>query len=695
MLYSGNREGSALDEQKIIDDFERNLRDYFTIADRQRREIYHSFAYMDCNDMRTEQIMGGLSSTTGPTSNKRKTNINLISAIVYGVAGSEAMQERHIDVVPIDDDQYDIEADIMDDCVDYAQHASNYKMAFDLRKRDAAICGIGATVKYLDMTKREAISGIPYCKRVYPAFLFYDTSGHGQDLNSTANWCGYVDPMRVDDLVEHVKEKIGKKYQGGTDVVGGTGFSSEFMGGSLTTEMRVDLLYHYFWRENVKVRDTQNPIYSDETFRQIMAEDDVALELMARFAEAARVDVDAPFWTLSKEEFTDFEETMEAIERHTEEEFEIKSSTRNVKCYYRAQFALGHLLEWSKSYSQNEYPLSFVTGRFDETRGTYYGLVRPLSFVQDALNIVMDDLLDYAHKAPRGGPVYVKGAADDLKALKASQANEDDLTPISQTTEIIPKQLASSPQTLLETAKLLIELMPRSIGIGQEFLGIISTGMMTDSLFGRIVKQSFAVLQDFASSSANASKRDGQIFIDMMLSVAQVEDGRILPILSPGHQEKDYIRLTKQNLARQYVIRVIERPVTDDERMENMKILLQLAPNMQQANVNILPAIIENMRIDYNQKQELLEMATPKPQEPNPMDVESVKANIRLLNAQAMKLEADAKEKMAMLDYKDEQIQSEIDKNKASAFKDISQADASKRGMDIKAIQGILQNMGA
>jgi hypothetical protein len=267
-----------VNEKERIEAFEDNLRDYFTVATAQREEIRRSFAYMDCYNVMAEDVFDTSVGRFGrPNENrKRQANICLLPAIVRGVAGSEAMQQRHIDIVPIDDDQYDVDGDIMDDAVSYAQYASGWKGAFDARKRDTAICGVGGVVFDLDMTKRDNISGTPHCKRIYPGFLFYDTSGRGQDLNATANWVGYADPMRIKDLEEYIKQKLGEEVA--PESSGTFAYSDQFMVGMHRTQMQIDMLYHRFWRENETVRDTENPINSDPDFKELMGQDDIALE---------------------------------------------------------------------------------------------------------------------------------------------------------------------------------------------------------------------------------------------------------------------------------------------------------------------------------------------------------------------------------------------------------------------------------
>lgn len=679
-------------EEEVTELFQGALADFFTVNSAQRREIISSYMYMDCHryqDNGQFDTSVGIFGRQKQDPKKRSSNIALLPAIIRAVAGSEVMQERHIDIVPIDNPSYKKDADIMDKAVEYAQYSSGWKPAWDIAKRDAAICGLGATTTFLDMTETDAMSGKPECRRIHPLFLFYDNSGCGQELNKTANWCGYADPMKIKDLQAYAEEKLGDDIEGAE----GDSYMAQFLYGMMIHMDKINLLYHFFWKENETVKDVENPMETDPDLQQTLSSNDVALEFMARWAEDARVNISAPYWTLTTEQYSDLEKTLEAIQNIAGGEFKLNSSARFIKCFYRAEFAFGKLLTWSRSYSQHEYPINFVTGYYDTSLNIFYGFARPLSFVQDALNIVFDDLLEYSHDSVTGGKVWIKGVGDDLKALKASKANEDDITPIPENAEITPKALASSPQTLLATAQLLIDMMPKAIGVGQEFLGIITSGDMTDSLYGKVVRQSFAVLQDFANSSSGYSRRQGNIFIDLMGSIAEVENGRILPILSPGYQKEDYFALTRQNIARQYVIRVMERPVTDDERMENMRILIQLSPNMQQAGINILPAIIENMRISEDMREKLMQMASPPPQQPDRNAVAQVQANTRLINAQAADLEM-----RALLGKIDSALESE--KAKGSIAKDVStsvfnmaKAGATQKQTAIQAVDSITNMM--
>lgn len=662
-------------DDEILAEFAENVEGFFGENNAQRREIRTSFYYMDGHRVEDEIEAR---QTKKRDRSRSKPNINMSSAIVRAAAGSDVMQERKLDVVAIDNADYDKDADIMADCVEYAQQVSAWKSNRGLASRDSMVCGIAATVSYLDMSRRDVASGVPQCKRIYPGFLFYDNSGRGNDLNSSANWCGYGDPMRMKDLQKYVTEKTSDKT-----AVGGDAFAGLFLSDLRDNNADLGMLYHYFWRAHAPVFDVKNPLAEQEDgqpsiLSEIVSQDDVAIEFLAQFADMANVDIDAPYWTLDADEKRELEKVIADIAKLVGTDIALEMTSRKVWCYYRAEIALGAVLSKSKSYSQECYPLNFITGYYDEHLGIYYGLMRHLSFVQDALNHVMDDTLEYARGVATGGKVYVSGMGDDIKAMIKAKANEEDVTPLPEGALVTPKAAAATPQVLLETARMLLDLLPRAVGLGPEFLGIITSGAMTDSLYGKIIRQNFAVLEDFANSSVGYAMRQGILFRDMMMGVARAEEGRILPVLSPGHQGEDYIRISKQNMARQYVIRVVERPISDDQKQEMVRIITQLIPHMGAA---VVPILVENLPIDQQQKEKMLQAVTPQPAPQNPLDIESIKANIRLLNAQSAKLEGDALTAQAKLDSEDEKIQSEIEKNVASAQKSL--ADAGKAQSDM------------
>lgn len=640
--------------------FHRALEDFQLSSEQQRNEILRSFIYM-----------GGRSLLDIADRRRRMAHhVPLLAPIVRQIAGGEAMKERQINILCLDeqpDQQQD--NDVVDKSVEWAQIVSGWKAEYDKTCRDAAACGIGATVTYSDSCYKDLPYGLPTTKRIYPGFMFWDTSVRGGDLNKNGNYCGFVEPMRRQDLQKHIEEKQGKRKIKQEGLAFSGQYDSIFRNMiSTQNDLSIEFLYQFFWREKERVWDVKNPLM-DETLAPLLKDNDLILEWFAELKDSAEAGLDAPLWVLDADDWREYRKTMDAVAKVAEIEIKAEGTPRDVWCYYRAEIAAGMVLEESKSFVQDRFPMNFVTGYYDESMSVWHGFCRPLSYIQDAIDAVMDNLVDAANTTRTGGKVFLQGGSKEALALFIKQKEaEEDVAVLPAGTTALPRGEPASPQLLLETARMLIELLPRAIGVGQEFLGVITTGEMTDSLYGRIVRQSFAVVADFMSSSASYCRNQGHIFLALMFASADASGGLAFEMVSP---DKKAVRrvLEGDEIKRKYTVHIVEQPVSDDEKRETLKSLIQLAPVFMQAGVNIIPAIIKGLPMDYDVKQELMESATPKPQQPDQMTVESAQANIELLRSQSYKLqkEADVKEKQATMEI--EKIRSEIVENLARASK--------------------------
>lgn len=652
-----------MDDDKLIAEFNRNASDFFARSNIQRQEIYRAFQYRDGHHWGEKELRDRLQR------DKKVTTIPMTGAMVRAVSGTECMQDKALDMIALDPD-FDVETDIMKDATSYVRHASGADSERSRAKEDAVACGLGATVTWLDMTQKDAIAGHPVCERIFPGFIGFDQSSRGSRLNARARWMFYAEPVNNDYLMERVEqaEKEGKKLTGGdTDF---RGFLLSFSRQDNLDE--VDFVYHYMWWEYSDIYDLQNPFVEggDKQLIAAIAEDDDAANVMGEVAEKHAIDWQAQYWSLDPEAFREIKAAIETIGLLTGyEAVKTNSSKRKGKTYYKAEIAKGVVLSKSRSYTQGGHALNVIPGYYDETLDVYYGIIRPLSHIQDSLNLVASEMLEVASTTAHGGPSYIKGGAEAIERLKKEKAQHDALTPLPKDAEVIPKGLPGSGESLLAFTQYLVELMPRVIGLGPEFLGILTTGDMTDALYGKVIRQSYAVLANLANNAAESDRRQGEIEIDIVKLMAAANDGMVLPVLSPGKPAEQYIRLTKQNLARHYAVRIAERPMTVDERQETFNMLSQLAPQFLQAGVNIMPMLAKYARVDTEDKQQLIQLSTPQPQQPDPLNQQMIANQARLIAAQAAKLEQETQEKANRAPITDEVEASNIDKNTAMAMK--------------------------
>jgi hypothetical protein len=666
--------------EQIIARFNRDFGRFYETMSEQRAEIAVAYEYRDCNQ--TKQIQG-----MNWKANTLITTVNIAAPMVRAVAGSEVMAATTLDFVCIDPN-FESDADIASDVVTWSQDKSNYYSQRHIAAEDAATAGIGAIVTYLDTTQKDFIAGVPIVERVFPNFCLWDTSPRGSLLNEKARWCGYADPIDRETLGEYI-ERVGEFNN--KNLPAASDYKDMILSYQTVPNYDdLDFLYNYFWFEFTTIYDVANPF--DGELGQLIMQDVAVANAIGEVAKKLNLDWQASYWTLDKDDFVTMKNAVEAVTLLLEGQVEVpplEYSKRDGKCYYRAQLGGGKLIMASRSFTQNGHPLNFYTGYYEEAMGIYYGMMRPLSYIQDYLNIAMTDLLRYVRSASHGGAAYIQGAGESFLRIAQERANEDDLTPIPKDAIITPKARADAVAALNGFITMMIDIMPRTLGLGQEFFGVISSGDMTDSLFGKVMKQSFAVLENWKNAAGNADIRQGYIFLDLARIMAEANDGMVITAVS-GDNKNEIKRLTTQNLARNYAITAVERPLSRDEKQESFNTLSQLAPQFMQAGVNLYPVLARMAPLDKQERDELIKLSTPTPPQSDPAAQAMQKATIDYTSAQAAKSMAEAEKIRAETPIKAEQTAADIDETQAKTAKilsEIAQAEAAQ-------VQQILSTVG-
>jgi hypothetical protein len=646
-----------LNPEKIVERFNRDMYRFYSTTTAQRDEIHKSFRYRD-----------GWQHDTTPIERYRKrplSVVNISAPMVRAVSGSEIMTASTIDYISTSPN-HDRDADVISDVVDWCQYASAFYSERSKAAEDTATCGIGAYVTYMDTTAKDFIAGKPMCERVYPNFLTWDNSGRGGRLNAKAKWCGYAEPVDREWLEEYIEAESSKAD-------GVSSFKEYLMTGQTVANYEhIEFLYHYFWYDFIDIYDVKNPFTEGSDAAIALAEDNTVANMFGDVMNELELDGKATVWILDKEEYKTLADAMYLIQvmKPKLEIGELEHSERKTKCYYRAEFGGGRLIKASKSYTTQSHALNFIEGYYDESENCYYGLMRPLSSVQDALNLTMSDFLEYARKSVVGGDAYIQGAEDEFERIVDSKLNEDPLTPLPENAKITPKDVGNAPEILINAIRLLVDLMPKALGLTQEFFGVITTGDMTDSLYGSMMKQSFAVLENFKNSSSFSDITQGYIWQDIVRMLAEVQDGLVIPAMSADHDQQTFVRLSKQSLARHYAIRVIEKPMTKDDKQDMFNKLITLAPSLMQAGINIYPQLLKLAPLDYSLREELLKVATPPPPQPDPLNIATIEANNAYVTAQAKKSEAEAARIMQQIELQPIEVDADVQAKDAKADRD-------------------------
>lgn len=657
-------------DNEILTQFNKDLSRFQSSYERQRFEI------AQCYEMKAGHQFTGEEHDTRKHLDKPIITVNVAASYIDAIAGSDVVNGKRIEYIPASA-AYDKEIDLMNDAAKYIEDVADLHSERLTAMKDTLTCGLGAYVNHQDYSAKDASAGHPKVTRVFPGFTFYDNSVRGARINTDAKFMGYADPVDSDSLTNYIKKKLKNKDDIPTGQTGTTDlwFLTYLRGDNIAN---LDFLYYYYWWDFADTYDVVNPFAEGTTLRKVIEQNDDAANIMGIIFDELRIDQMQPLFFFDEEEFKRFNEGLDALEKQTgvvveSLEYTVRDST---KCFYKAEIARGKVLKKSKTFTQNGFPMVFIVGNYDEILGIYYGLMRPLFDLQRALNIAYSDLLGYIEDAVTGGGAYVKGSIDNIKKLEQSKANAKKLTYITSDMDIISKSKADTLQSLTSFIQVTLDLFPKVLGTPPEFMGTLSTKDMGSNLYAQVIKQSTLALSSFANNSDGSIKRQADINVDFAKLLARQIDGYSIHIISPDSSNDKTIEfLTKDRLADQYKYRIAERPLTPNEKRETFQMLMEYAPTLQQAGVNMTAAtaaIMEFAPFEYETKQKFIEAATPQPPQPDPLNQALLQSQVDLQSAQAAKLLSDAetqKQRVAT-----EAAQSQMDVVKTASEIDLNQA---------------------
>jgi len=657
----------TIDDAEIIEHFGKRVARFIQSPAvlRERAEMYTSYCYLVGHQYTADVVKERVQK------NKTMTAINLIDPFISAMSGSQVIADKTLDIVAMDEG-FDRDADAIGQIVDFCEYTSNADGEQSKARRNQLAVGMGATVSYLDPSIKGYPAGVARMDSIFPLFLFYDRSGRDQNLNTHTEWCGYADPMYSEDLTKYIASCLddyaedGKKPKIKSYAM--QDFKHEFLYKmQSSTEMDgIDLLYHYFWREDAKIYDVSNPLKDPRIAQAYLQSPEMENGLLMA-VDSMGIDPAADVWCLDKEEFKAIKSAFSAVGFVLDEEFKLEFSTRNGSIYYRAQIARGMVIHKAKSARQDGHLMVFYQGKYDNATDRFYGLIRNMAPVQDALNIITSDFISYSARATTGYDAYVKGAGEAIQKLIETKAHEDTITPLPANAEIIPKSLPNAPDVLLQGINMMSDLMYKVTGLPPEFFGALTTKDTSGDLYGQMLNQASMVLADMANHASGAAKAQGEIWVAFAYLMLDAQSPMPLPIR--GDDGEIVRSVSRQNLARNYFVRIAERPMTIDEKQTTFNKLAELmgglAPEERKA---AMPVMMKYANLPYKDRKEIMDGMQPMPApEPDPLNQALLDSQAKLQYADAELKSAQAQEKLATMPLKQPELEAKIRKDEAQA----------------------------
>lgn len=632
------------------------------------------------------------------------TTFNNTSSLIRCISGYEIVNRSKIDYYArLPSVKNNNQVDMIGDVVQYIQDDSGFFSESSYATEDVLVCGLGATVTEFDYFNPNAAYGEVEEKRIFAGFLMYDNQTRGRNLNRDARWAGYIQPVASDWLDDLLEEKKGQTY----DYAGSFGVTaSELISfwDSYTLVDNIDIIYNYEWREPEKIWRCKNP------FTPEMLNDPRPLEgtnttmgqfiaiAAARLDEELGADLMKGVWQFDRKQYKEYRNALSGITEVTGIPLESQGQAGERNKYYQARIARGCVIDWQESWCQSGFTITYKTGYFDERRNCFYGVMRDMLPIQQALNEAVSNYVTYLQAVPMGGQEIEIDAVENIKDYIKTRANAKEVTVYlpGGLGKSRPKQTPQPIGGLTEFILFCKEQLAACVGLTADFIGSVESGNMSALLYGKIVRQSRLVLAPIMDSNTNYLRSKGAVYLDASKVLIENSNGMILRRMSGGKSEQDYESISTDALNGEYDIVVTDRPMTDDERQERFNAMIELYGRAQ--NPALLVLAIEDAPLDEEQKQRALQaMQPPPPPPPSETDIAMVQSQIAMQQAQAESLAASAAKTRAEAAEIEKQVSLADDKALAEIRQKVSAAElneAKTQSELVKMVEAVVTKVG-
>jgi len=346
----------------------------------------------------------------------------------------------------------------------------------------------------------------------------------------------------------------------------------------------------------------------------------------------------------------------------TDDEFEqIKAATglddaalqaRKTKRKVRYQAFLGKkVLKVGPTACPHHFSHQCITGKRDQTKGMFYGLVRVMRDPQSWANKFFSQILHIINSSAKGGIIAERGAFENDQEAQESWARVDRITwakqgKISgQNPAWAPKPQAQFPQGLQYMLELAISATRDVTGVNLEMLGMREAEQAGVLEYQRR-QAGMTILQPLFDSLKAYRREQGEIILYYIQNY--LSDGRLIRIL--GGSEGQYAPLVRE-AAYEYDLIIDDMPTSPNNKEMIWSMIgerfFDMPPEMQMTFLPYSPfpsKVVEDMRkLTEEQSQSPQAQLTQKMME---MEVLAKRMEAMLKEAQANKANADAQATM-------------------------------------------------
>lgn len=537
---------------------------------------------------------------------------NRVAPTIDSVTGSERSNRQEVRYLPrtLDDNNF---AEMFTETGRWVRDRSDAEDEESEAFEDCVKVGVGCTETWVDFETE--LDGEIKITRVPPMELLWDHNAHQRNL---------ADARRVYRVKMLTREQIKELWPGKRLRFGDTDFKLE-------------------QRTDPHIAD--NEVAYQQDFQKKNDEDEVPVVQVQwwerRPVFRAMNPVDGNIEVLTSSELAAAEEVMGEIE-----------SVRQTRKEYFQAFIVGDtLLDKRPLHESPEgivpgFTLKFITGKRDETDGTWFGLMRAMRDPQLWSNKFFSQILDIINSNAKGGVFAETDAFANTRKAEEDYAKTDRILWVNpgalSQKKIEQRSMANFPTAIANMMQVAMSSVRDTSGVTVEQLGMASRTQSNVVEQSRI-QQGLITLTVFFDSLRRYRKEQGRLLLHMMN--IYIPDQTVVRVVG----EDKFIPFEKNGQVPRFDIIVDQAPNVANQKQEIWAGLQQILPALIKVGLPIPPELL-----DY----------IPLP--------ESAIAKFKKFYADQAKAQQEAGQKQAQ--QADQQFAAEIEKTKAEAINDIANA---------------------
>ena len=554
------------------------------------------------------------------------TTFNFVLPIVDAVCGQEIGNRKEVRYLPRvppaeDGGQDENSTDVLTEAArffrDQADADDNDSEAF----RDTITCGMGWTETRLDYEDNP--DGELRVDRIDPFEMIWDGNARKKNLEDAARiW--HVKSMPIAEARALVP-----------------GYDDD--------ELDADWAAAALWTGDEATAEGK---VRDRTRRKTDGTDDLAEAIIVHCQWIERESVwrvpipGAGFKSFREEEYKKFEAEFTA--RYGEAPPNVVKQKRKVR--YRAY--LGKVvLKVTPTACPDHFNFKCITGKRDQTRRQWFGLVRPMRDPASWSNKFFAQILHILNSSAKGGIVAERGTAfDNDEQAQESWARTDRITwmkpgALGQSPKWAEKPQVQFPQGLQFLMEYAANATRTVSGVNQELLGQRDANQPGVLEYQR--KQAgLTILQPLFDSLKSYRREQGELILWYIQN--DLSDGRLVRIV--GDRKAQYVPLTHQATL-EYDVIVDDMPTSPNQKEMSWAIISQMLPVMKDVLTPdtlmlmlkaspLPPQVVEDMQ--KGQEEQAQSPMAQLEQRMAALEAALAESKIKLTNAQAEKAQADA-----------------------------------------------------